>query len=113
MPLKSLSPAYKTLGSAFGIPKKVADPFYNSPEWRKVRAYILERDGYRCTIPGCRSTGRVWVDHIVEIKDGGERLDPLNLRTVCHPHHMEKTHAERRKRYNTPTGDEYASRRTG
>lgn len=100
--MKSLSPAYKTLGNRYRKTEKVADPFYQSPEWRAVRDYVLKRDDNRCTIPGCRHVGRVWVDHIVEIQDGGDRLDPSNCQTLCQPHHVTKTHAERRKRWMTP-----------
>jgi 5-methylcytosine-specific restriction endonuclease McrA len=60
-------------------------------EWRKTRARILERDGYRCTVhvrPGqrCEGTTLLEVHHVY-----GEESDVLlvpdsELRTVCRRH---------------------------
>ena len=30
------------------MPMKTADPFYKSRRWRRLRAAVLRRDGYRC-----------------------------------------------------------------
>lgn len=68
----------------------MADPFYQSAEWKALRRACLARDGYRCTVPGCRSKYRLTADHIVRRSDGGD--DALgNLRTLCGPHHSEVT----------------------
>lgn len=77
--------------------RKVADPFYTSMAWRKVRAAVLRRDDYRCVI--CRydvsASGAARVDHIIRRSDGGADLDMDNLRTLCTVHdrqsHREKT----------------------
>ena len=37
---------------------KRADPFYLSAEWKETRARVLERDGHRCTVPGCDRRAR-------------------------------------------------------
>lgn len=60
---------------------------YNGP-WVRVRLSILERDGYLCQIQGptCK-TRATEVDHIIPIVEGGSRLDPTNLRSVCRPCH--------------------------
>lgn len=52
--------------------------------WRKTRAAILDRDNYRCQLryPGC-SIQATQVDHIVPVLQGGDRLDPENLRAAC------------------------------
>jgi 5-methylcytosine-specific restriction protein A len=52
--------------------------------WRTVRLAVLERDGHRCRMmrPGCTITATT-VDHIVELANGGARLDPANLRAAC------------------------------
>ena len=43
----------------------------------------------------CEEEGRVTegkiVDHIIEIKDGGDTLSFDNLQTLCLPHHNQKT----------------------
>lgn len=38
------------------------------------------------------------VDHIISMTDGGARLDPGNLQSLCRPHHHAKTAADRIKR---------------
>jgi 5-methylcytosine-specific restriction protein A len=72
---------------------------YESPAWRKLRAIYLKRNPLceRCYAEG-RITPAVICDHKVEIKDGGARLDPDNLQSLCHAHHNKKTAAERAKR---------------
>ncbi|MDO9712443.1 HNH endonuclease [Paracraurococcus lichenis] len=59
-----------------------ADPFYRSPEWQALRRAALKRDGHRCTTPGCTSTKRLTVDHIVSRRAGGANALP-NLMTRC------------------------------
>lgn len=62
------------------------------PGWAALRAAALERDGHRCVAPwttcGDPATD---VDHIIPGND--HRLE--NLQSLCHPHHVEKTNAER------------------
>lgn len=66
------------------------DPFYRTPEWRALRSACLERDGYRCTVPGCGSTDRLTADHITPRRRGGpDTLD--NLRTLCGSCHSRVT----------------------
>lgn len=60
------------------------------PDWRSLRVHVLDRDGYRCTMP--TSTGRCerWanqVDHIGPNTDHSY----VNLRALCEPHHRERT----------------------
>lgn len=52
--------------------------------WQKVRLTILTRDNHLCQIagPGC-TTHATDVDHIIPINEGGQRLDPTNLRASC------------------------------
>ena|SRR5260370_31821246 len=63
------------------------DPYYGTQAWRRLRAIVLERDGYRCTALACGTPGRgigapLIVDHVVERRKGG--ADHLsNLRTLC------------------------------
>jgi 5-methylcytosine-specific restriction endonuclease McrA len=70
-------------------PKRTAvqDPYYQSTEWRALRAACLERDGYQCTMPNCPTPGRgrggvLIADHIVERRKGGPDILE-NLRTQC------------------------------
>ena len=73
--------------------------FYNSSAWRKVRkAYFTMNP----LCKWCEEEGKVVaadvVDHIIEINNGGEKLDSNNLMSMCHPHHNQKTNWSRAKR---------------
>ena len=63
--------------------------------WRKLRAQVLERDGYLCQ--ACKAKGRITpatdVDHIVNKASGGTD-DIGNLQALCKPCHKAKTQAE-------------------
>jgi 5-methylcytosine-specific restriction protein A len=63
---------------------KRADPFYLSTEWKETRARVLERDGHRCTIPGCDRRAFI-CDHIISRRAGGSD-DDANLRSLCRAH---------------------------
>ncbi len=72
---------------------------YGTYKWKKLRkAYAAEH-------PLCEHCLRyeilepvAVVDHIKEIKDGGEPYDPNNLQSLCHSCHNRKTASERRAR---------------
>lgn len=61
--------------------------FYNSSEWRKVRAIQLKSEPF-CVM--CQHPAKM-VDHIKEIRDGGAKLDLDNLQSMCLPCHNLKT----------------------
>lgn len=62
-------------------------PFYRTAEWRRLRAAALARDGHRCTVPGCGSTERLVVDHILArpraVTCATQADGLINLRTLC------------------------------
>lgn len=68
------------------------DPRASTAQWKKLRLTILERDGHRCTHPGCRAPATE-VDHILEHHRGGTD-HPTNLTSLCRPHHATKTAAD-------------------
>lgn len=77
---------------------KTTDPFYLSPPWRALVSAIRRQRGLRCEACGrdCRSDPRSLIaDHVVERRDGGADLDPLNIRLLCTPCHNRKTAAAR------------------
>lgn len=85
------------------VAPKTVDPFYRSDGWRKLIAWVLQARGRRCEDPdhnpreprdGCRIYG----DHIVELRDGGAPLDPLNVMLRCASCHGRKTAAARAAR---------------
>lgn len=63
----------------------MSDPFYTSPQWRALRAAVLKRDGFRCSVTGCTTRASV-ADHIKPRAIGGAD-DPHNLRSLCERHH--------------------------
>jgi 5-methylcytosine-specific restriction endonuclease McrA len=93
--------------TAYVEPKR-ADDFYSTPEWREARARAINRAGGVCAehgpscqvqrFPGDPHRPRAYVDHITEIKDGGDKLDPANLQVLCASAHTAKTHRARVER---------------
>jgi 5-methylcytosine-specific restriction protein A len=60
--------------------------------WRKVRAEVLARDGYVCTVVGCGAPATE-VDHRLARYLGGTD-DPSNLLSMCRAHHASKSGRE-------------------
>lgn len=97
--------AVADLRTAKPEPKRV-DPFYRSPEWLRVRAFVLKRDNYTCQTCGVAvrqhlgetDKPRASVDHVVERRDGGADLNPANLATTCDACHTRKTNLKRAER---------------
>jgi len=78
------------------VREKQAEPFYLSPEWKALMRHLIKVRGRRCedtehdaTKP--REGVRIFGDHIIEIKDGGAKLDPLNILLRCGGCHGRKT----------------------
>jgi len=66
--------------------------FYAKAVWRKLRQVVLNRE------PLCRSckgkgknTPATVVDHIHEVRDGGDLYDERNLQPLCESCHNSKT----------------------
>lgn len=88
--LSNLGPALAPPPSRVSLPPKVADPFYHSPEWLALLDEIYRERGRCCEDCGATRV-RLFGDHIVEIKDGGARLDKRNVRIRCGRCHARKT----------------------
>lgn len=73
--------------------------------WQKLRRQVLEADGYRCR--QCGRPGRLEVDHITAVADGGDLWDPENLQALCRGCHVAKTRAEHDARH--PLGPKAAA----
>lgn len=71
--------------------------------WRRIRWTCLTRDDFTCTWPGCGHhdpSGRTLeADHI-----DGPSDDLNNLRTLCSPHHQQRTLEQARAARQTPGG---------
>ncbi len=82
---------------------KETDPFYLSVQWRRFREWYL---GKHPLCEKCKAEGRgdivaEMVDHIIEIKDGGELTTEDNAMAMCWKCHAIKTAkaVNHRKRY--------------
>src|SRR4029453_17453138 len=103
----NLSMGLRTLRSRIGVvtlqtarpPAKTADPLYASLKWVELRDRVRREAGGRCQALGCgRMEKRMFVDHIVELQDGGAPLDRSNTWLLCASCHTRKTAAERARR---------------
>ena len=79
---------------------------YRSGAWRRLRRVVLERDGWVCAF--CRrgidrdvkaGPGMASVDHIVPLCQGGERLNPANMRAAHHGCNTRAGHYQRSDRF--------------
>lgn len=60
--------------------------------WKRLRLQVLTRDQYRCKL--CGRPGRLEVDHIVPLAQGGHPTNPNNLQAICRFCHITKTKKE-------------------
>lgn len=68
--------------------REVAQGFYHTPAWRRLRAAHLRAFP---TCVACGGPARV-VDHVVSRSQAPDRaLDPSNLRSMCNPCHSSRT----------------------
>lgn len=90
--------AHAHLASGWNAPGRgTAEQRGYGAEWRRVRALILRRDGYRCRCAECAAVGRVLpateVDHRLNRAAGGTD-DPANLYAINADCHKRKTRGE-------------------
>lgn len=77
---------------------KLANPFYQSPEWIALRLARMKDKDYWQAKARAKPGERLILDHVVEIKDGGARLDPRNTQWLTHGEHQAKTAAAKARR---------------
>ena len=76
--------------------------YYQTQAHRDWADAVIARAGGKCQ--GARHegpnppNGRLYADHIIELKDGGAALDPANGQALCGACHQAKGAAERLKR---------------
>ena len=63
-------------------------------EWFQLRTTVLQRDGFRCK--RCGRAGRMHVDHVKPLADGGTNA-LSNLQSLCYHCHRVKTRIEQAK----------------
>lgn len=85
---RTVRPAEKRRASIYGTAEHAA--------WSKA---VISRAGGMCQGKGCgRSGGRLFADHIVELRDGGAPFDVVNGQALCGACHSRKTAAARAER---------------
>ncbi|MCI2955629.1 HNH endonuclease [Staphylococcus caprae] len=92
--------------------KKIRYKFYRSKPWRELREQVLKRANYECEF--CKAEGKVTttnleIDHIKTVEEFPQlRLDPDNLRVLCHSCHDKRHNRFGRwqKKPNKWDGDE-------
>ncbi len=79
----------------FGFDRYMNQFFYRSPEWRRVRDFVITRDeGCDLAVPGREIFGRIIIHHMnpirpEDIRDRSELLlDPDYLITTIHETHL-------------------------
>ena len=60
--------------------------YEDDPEYKRMRDLVLERDGWKCTVPFCSARSQLTVHHI-QYRSRGVCHSPWNLTTVCTFHH--------------------------
>lgn len=105
--LRCLPPRMAPARPRVSAPAKTADPHYLTPEHAAWRAAVIRRAGGLCQGEDCptpgRRAGRLYADHIVELRDGGAPLDLANGQALCARCHALKTLRERARRAAQPT----------
>jgi len=76
--------------------------FYQSKAWRSLRNYKIQMNPLceHCLKSDILTPARE-IDHIVAIKDGGEKLAYNNLSSLCRSCHAKKSVMEREARKHT------------
>jgi hypothetical protein len=69
--------------------KKSYSELLQHPKWQEKRLRILERDGFKCTSPGCQNTEQILHVHHLDYKKGNApwEYDDSWLITLCRDCH--------------------------
>ena len=98
-PALAVNGAYCAEHKPAAAPKET-DPFYLSVRWRRFRAWYLANHALceQCEREGRGPVPADMVDHIIEIKDGGELTSEVNAMALCWKCHAVKTAAAKNHR---------------
>jgi 5-methylcytosine-specific restriction enzyme A len=80
---------------------KETEPFYKTPAWRRFAKNVVRKRGKICQLCGVGVSKRVFVDHVIELKDGGAPFDEDNVQVLCGSCHTWKTLQVRMERMLT------------
>ena len=71
-----------------------------SKAWGAARLKALDRDNWHCV--KCGKYGRLEVDHIIPLEDGGELYELSALQSLCRGCHLAKSKRERSVKLDSP-----------
>lgn len=99
MPLPIVNTRLASIGGRrVATPPKQAQSLYHSAPYRIWREAVIARAGRRCEeiVDGqrCRKGEpyhRMFADHKIEVRDGGDLFDVANGQCLCGAHHTAKT----------------------
>jgi hypothetical protein len=80
-----------TESEALGVMLEHFLAVWGQPRIPKAHA-VFERDGWRCTVPGCTSYRNLH-DHHIRFRSAGGSNDLANRTTLCAWHHLRGVHA--------------------
>lgn len=85
--------------------RRDVDSFYRSNAWKRASLAYRRANPYceRCLSEGRRTRAQL-VHHKMEIKDGGSRLDPKNMESLCHACHNQVHKSTKRPSKNIDAG---------
>lgn len=72
-------------------PNRIDQDWRHSSEWNQIKEGVRDRDDRMCQICDCQDD--LHVHHIIPVSEGGRKLDPQNLMTLCGDCHRE-VHSE-------------------
>lgn len=72
--------------------KRTGSAIYKTEQWKAARLAAKRRDGWACV--KCGAKGRIEVDHIKPLRDGGAPFELGNLQSLCPACHSRKTRLE-------------------
>lgn len=79
-------------------------PFYQSPEWKALVAKRRRDPDHAAAKARAKPGEWLVLDHVIEIRDGGARLNPGNTQWLTHSEHQAKTAKTKRVRVGLDAG---------
>ncbi|PWK32571.1 HNH endonuclease signature motif containing protein [Pseudomonas sp. OV226] len=86
------------------VERRAGHDVYQSAKWAKLSAKLRKEVGH-CEKCG-RNDGQLYVDHVIELRDGGPAWDRSNLMVLCAHCHTTKTKAAAKDRVWRPLAEQ-------
>ena len=70
--------------------QRAGESVYRTERWKQLSA-SMRKTGVCAVCGATQKQRRLYLDHVREIKDGGDPFSPSNLQILCARHHVIKT----------------------